>query len=64
MRLRLRTAPVIVEPRGAAQVPALVGDLADFKQIAAMLHADSGIFLAQEKMSLVYGRLIRHLRAP
>ncbi len=38
-------------------------DLADFKQIAAMLHADSGIFLAEEKASLVYGRLIKRLRA-
>lgn len=38
-------------------------DMADFKQIAAMLHADSGIFLAEEKASLVYGRLIKRLRA-
>ena len=37
-------------------------DMADFKQIAAMLHADSGIFLAEEKASLVYGRLIKRLR--
>ena len=38
-------------------------DLADFQQIAAMLHADSGIFLPESKASLVYGRLIKRLRA-
>ena len=38
-------------------------DLADFQQIAAMLHADSGISLPESKASLVYGRLIKRLRA-
>lgn len=38
-------------------------DLADFRQIAAVLYADSGIFLSDEKTSLVYGRLVKRLRA-
>lgn len=35
----------------------------DFRQIAAMLHADSGIFLSEQKESLVYSRLVKRLRA-
>lgn len=35
----------------------------DFRQIAAMLHADSGIFLSAQKESLVYSRLVKRLRA-
>jgi chemotaxis protein methyltransferase CheR len=58
-------APAAPQPRRAA-APIGSGefafDQADFKQIAAMLHADSGIFLAEEKASLVYGRLIKRLR--
>ena len=35
----------------------------DFRQIAAMLHADSGIYLSEQKESLVYSRLVKRLRA-
>ncbi|MGA3302619.1 MAG: protein-glutamate O-methyltransferase [Methylovirgula sp.] len=35
---------------------------ADFKQIAAMLHADAGIHLPESKATLVYSRLIKRLR--
>jgi chemotaxis protein methyltransferase CheR len=35
----------------------------DFRHIAAMLHADSGIFLSEQKESLVYSRLVKRLRA-
>ena len=38
-------------------------DLTDFRQIAAILYADSGIFLSEQKTSLVYGRLVKRLRA-
>ncbi len=34
----------------------------DFRRIAAMLHADSGIFLSEQKESLVYSRLVKRLR--
>jgi len=34
----------------------------DFRQIAAMLHADSGIYLSEQKESLVYSRLVKRLR--
>ncbi len=39
----------------------LTGD--DFQQIAAMLHADAGIYLAESKATLVYSRLAKRLRA-
>jgi chemotaxis protein methyltransferase CheR len=35
----------------------------DFRQIAGMLHSDSGIFLPESKASLVYSRLAKRLRA-
>ena len=35
----------------------------DFRQIAAMLHADAGIYLAESKATLVYSRLAKRLRA-
>jgi chemotaxis protein methyltransferase CheR len=35
----------------------------DFRQIAAMLHADAGIHLLETKAALVYSRLARRLRA-
>jgi chemotaxis protein methyltransferase CheR len=36
---------------------------ADFRQIAAMLHADAGIHLPESKAALVYSRLAKRLRA-
>ncbi len=38
-------------------------DTSDFEKIAAMLYADSGIFLSEQKAPLVYGRLVKRLRA-
>ena len=35
----------------------------DFRRIAAMLHADAGIFLPEAKSTLVYSRLVKRLRA-
>jgi chemotaxis protein methyltransferase CheR len=35
----------------------------DFRQIAAMLHDDAGIFLPEGKVTLVYSRLAKRLRA-
>jgi chemotaxis protein methyltransferase CheR len=35
----------------------------DFQNIAAMLHADAGIYLAETKATLVYSRLAKRLRA-
>ena len=37
-------------------------DTDDFRQIAAMLYADAGIYLSDEKASLVYSRLVKRLR--
>lgn len=37
--------------------------LSDFRQIAAMLHADAGIHLPDSKATLVYSRLAKRLRA-
>lgn len=37
-------------------------DARDFQDIAEMLHSDSGIFLAEAKVPLVYGRLAKRLR--
>jgi chemotaxis protein methyltransferase CheR len=34
----------------------------DFRQIAAMLHADAGIYLPESKATLVYSRLAKRLR--
>ncbi len=34
----------------------------DFRRIAAMLHADAGIFLPDSKSTLVYSRLVKRLR--
>jgi chemotaxis protein methyltransferase CheR len=34
----------------------------DFKEIAAMLYADAGIFLHESKSTLVYSRLVKRLR--
>lgn len=36
---------------------------ADFRQIAAMLHAEAGIYLPETKAALVYSRLAKRLRA-
>ncbi len=51
----------------AAEKPAIVdGDLLfqaeDFSRIAAMLHSDAGIWLAESKATLVYSRLAKRLR--
>ena len=35
----------------------------DFRQIAAVLYADSGIYLSEQKTTMVYGRLVKRLRA-
>jgi chemotaxis protein methyltransferase CheR len=35
---------------------------ADFRRIAAMLHADAGIYLPESKISMVYSRLAKRLR--
>jgi len=35
----------------------------DFKDIAAMLYADAGIYLPESKATLVYSRLVKRLRA-
>jgi chemotaxis protein methyltransferase CheR len=37
-------------------------DAEDFRQIAAMLYSDAGIYLSDEKTSLVYSRLVKRLR--
>ncbi len=34
----------------------------DFREIAAMIHADAGIFLQESKATLVYSRLVKRLR--
>ncbi len=50
----------------AAKQGIVEGDLTlsadDFKSIAAMLHADAGIFLPETKATLVYSRLAKRLR--
>jgi len=35
----------------------------DFKDIAAMLYADAGIYIPETKTTLVYSRLVKRLRA-
>ena len=51
---------------GAASQSLVDGDLVlcaeDFRAIAAMLHADAGIFLPETKATLVYSRLAKRLR--
>lgn len=51
-------------PRGASLVE---GDLLltyeDFRRIAALLHDEAGIFLGEGKVTLVYSRLAKRLRA-
>jgi chemotaxis protein methyltransferase CheR len=60
---------VSVAPQTSPRTGALAGDREfvfrseDFRQIAAMLHADSGIYLSEQKESLVYSRLVKRLRA-
>ncbi|WP_036264475.1 CheR family methyltransferase [Methylocapsa aurea] len=53
-----------LKTKSAGLVPGefvLTGD--DFRQIAAMLHADAGIHLPESKAALVYSRLAKRLRA-
>jgi chemotaxis protein methyltransferase CheR len=49
---------------GAVQLP---GELPltyeDFRKIAAMIHADAGIYLSESKIALVHSRLAKRLRA-
>ena len=52
---------------GAARPDSIVeGEFAfraeDFRRIAAILHADAGIFLPETKSTLVYSRLVKRLR--
>jgi chemotaxis protein methyltransferase CheR len=52
------------EPRGPSIVPGeflLTGE--DFRQIAAMLLEDAGIYLQESKATLVYSRLAKRVRA-
>jgi len=49
------------QPHGAA-AGEFVLTAADFKSIAAMLHADAGIYLPESKSSMVYSRLAKRLR--
>lgn len=63
----------MINARPTARAPAgrnaslVEGDLLltyeDFKQIAGMLHDDAGIFLPEGKVTLVYSRLAKRLRA-
>ncbi len=56
--------PSRVRSQDKALVPGeflLTGE--DFQNIAAMLHADAGIYLAETKATLVYSRLAKRLRA-
>jgi len=51
-------------PRGAGLVPGeFLLSREDFRQIAAMLHADAGIHLPESKAALVYSRLAKRLRS-
>jgi chemotaxis protein methyltransferase CheR len=53
--------------RSADQASLVEGDLLltfeDFREIAGMLHDDAGIFLPEGKVTLVYSRLAKRLRA-
>jgi len=55
-----QTSPRFAPPGGDRE---FVFRSEDFRQIAAMLHADSGIYLSEQKESLVYSRLVKRLRA-
>jgi chemotaxis protein methyltransferase CheR len=60
----VRTPPPRLRSQEKALVPGeflLTGE--DFQAIAAMLHADAGIYLAETKATLVYSRLAKRLRA-
>jgi chemotaxis protein methyltransferase CheR len=62
------TAPNVATPRARAKDQPLVpGEFLltgeDFRNIAAMLHADAGIYLPDTKATLVYSRLAKRLRA-
>jgi chemotaxis protein methyltransferase CheR len=60
----VRTSPSRPRSQDTALVPGeflLTGE--DFQNIAAMLHADAGIYLAETKATLVYSRLAKRLRA-
>ncbi|MDX7951098.1 protein-glutamate O-methyltransferase [Lichenihabitans sp. Uapishka_5] len=54
-------------PPSQAERPLVEGDFIfrteDFNRIAAMLHADAGIFLPETKATLVYSRLAKRLRS-
>ncbi len=49
-----------------ARAPLIPGEFKmtdrDFREIAAMLHADAGIYLHESKSTLVYSRLVKRLR--
>lgn len=53
-------------PAATAERPLVEGDFVfrteDFNRIAAMLHADAGIYLPETKATLVYSRLAKRLR--
>ena len=57
---------MIAQARAQVKPSLVEGDLLlsadDFKQIAAMLHSDAGIFLPDTKATLVYSRLAKRLR--
>jgi chemotaxis protein methyltransferase CheR len=60
----VRTPPTRLRSQDKPLVPGeflLTGE--DFQAIAAMLHADAGIYLAETKATLVYSRLAKRLRA-
>jgi chemotaxis protein methyltransferase CheR len=60
----VRTPPLRPRSQDKPLVPGeflLTGE--DFQNIAAMLHADAGIYLAETKATLVYSRLAKRLRA-
>ena len=48
---------------GSGEAREFAFDASDFQNIASMLYADSGIFLSGQKAPLVYGRLVKRLRA-
>src|SRR3990167_5624088 len=55
-----------VARRGREEEPLVQGEYhfteADFKAVAAMLHADAGIHLPPAKATLVYSRLAKRIR--
>ncbi len=55
------------KPASSAERPLVEGDFVfrteDFNRIAAMLHADAGIYLPESKATLVYSRLAKRLRS-